>query len=53
MALLYSHQLHEAEPALNKHSHPVETSHRMIIKIPGHLPVAIKVLCHTVGLCAV
>lgn len=53
MTLLYSHQLHEAEPALNKHNHPVETSHRMIIKIFGHLPVAIKVLCHTVGLCAV
>lgn len=49
MALLYSHQLHEVEPALNHHDHSTETSHRVIIKTPGRLPVAIKVLCHTVG----
>lgn len=28
----------------------METSHRVIIKTPGLLPVAIKVLFHTVGL---
>lgn len=50
MTLLYSHQLHEVEPALNNQVHSVETSHRVIIKTPGHLPVAIEVLCHTVGL---
>lgn len=50
MTLLYSHQLHEAEPALNDHDCPTETSHRVIIKIPGRLPVVIKVLCHPVEL---
>lgn len=41
--------LHE-EPALNNLDHSVETSHGVIIKTPGLLPAAIKVLCHTVGL---
>lgn len=53
MTLLYSHQLHEALPALNKHYHPMEATHRMIIKSSGHLPITTKVLCHTVGQCAV
>lgn len=50
MTLLYSHQLREVEPALNNHDHSMEMSHRVIIKTPGTMPVAIKVLCHTIGL---
>lgn len=52
--LLFQPQIYEPEPSLNNLGHSAEISCGKIVEsLFGFLPVAIKILCHSVKLCII